>query len=59
MNPCVICQKPIDEKNWNKIKKKHKKMLKQVNNYGVDSLTENQQVLYMNLVHNKCYKDLS
>ena len=55
---CVVCKKPIGPDNWDKTKRIHKKMLRQADEHDVRSLTENQQVLYMDKVHVECFDQL-
>lgn len=56
---CVVCHMPIDvTTNWNLIKDNYKELLNRVDFYGPDSLTEEQQTIYMNCVHFDCIEEL-
>ena len=54
-----MCKLPIyPDENWNDIKDQFEDVLNQVDAYGVDSLTEQEQVLYENGVHADCFFEL-
>ena len=56
---CPVCRNPIHpDENWEDIKDQFGDMLNQVDFYGVDSLTEQEQVLYENGVHADCFYEL-
>lgn len=56
---CPVCMLPIDKKeNWERVKDEHEDLLSQVDTYGEDSLTEQEQVLYHNGVHVDCFEKL-
>lgn len=54
MSKCVRCGKEIDSSNWEAIKEQYSDILNQVDEYGEDCLTEDEQVVYNNLVHAQC-----
>lgn len=54
---CPVCTNPVDKQsNWERIKDEHEDLLNQVDIYGEDSLTEQEQVLYHNCVHVDCFE---
>jgi len=56
---CPVCMLPIDKnENWERIKDEHEDLLNQVDYYGEDSLTEQEQVLYHNGAHVDCFYKL-
>jgi len=52
---CVVCEKPIEPSDWDDVKRIYPKVLKQVDLYGADSLTDRAQVLYNGNVHAGCF----
>jgi hypothetical protein len=56
MAKCVGCGKEIGEDNWEAIKKIYSDILIQVDEYGEDSLSEDNQLIYNNLVHVQCVR---
>ncbi len=56
---CPVCTNPVDKQsNWERIRDEHEDLLNQVDTYGEDSLTEQEQVLYHNCVHVDCFEKL-
>ncbi len=57
---CPVCKKEIDKRlNIEAILEEgYGYLLKQVDYFGQESLTEGEQMLYNNLVHVACYEDL-
>lgn len=54
---CPVCKRPIDKSdNWTLIMDMHGDTLARVDYCGVESLTEREQVLYLNEVHAECYE---
>ncbi len=55
---CPVCSKPIDPKvNWELILEMYDDIIG-IADRGVEAMTEQQQVLYHNLVHAECYEEL-
>jgi hypothetical protein len=54
---CPVCNKPIIHlrKNWDDIVRLYPEIIDQVDMFGEKSLTENEQVLYLNQIHAGCY----
>jgi hypothetical protein len=44
VSDCIVCGNKVD---WDLVKEEFPELLDQVDHYGVDSLTENQQVIYL------------
>ncbi len=56
---CPVCKTPINpHKNWEHIKDMYDEILDQADYLGVESLTEQEQVLYENNVHADCFYEL-
>ena len=54
---CIVCGAEVD---WENIKKEFREELDRVDMYGVESLTENLQVMYEGKVCSRyCYENLS
>jgi hypothetical protein len=56
---CAVCRKAITSENWPRIVAEFKELFRQVDSFGVESLTEANQVLYENRVHIDCYDQLT
>lgn len=55
---CPVCRELIDEKdNWELILDMYDDVIN-IANHGVEAMTEQQQMLYHNLVHAECYDNL-
>lgn len=53
---CVVCTNKV---NWDIVKEEFPEILNQADTYGVDSLTEHEQVVYEGLCcSRKCYDKL-
>ena len=56
MGKCIICGNTVD---WDIVKEEFDYILAQADAHGVESLTENQQVVYEGLVcSDECYNKL-
>lgn len=56
MSKCVVCKSEVE---WSKVKDVFEHILKQADRHGVESLTEQKQVVYESLCCSaKCYKQL-
>ena len=54
---CPVCKGPINKvENWALIMDMHADTLARVDYCGVESLTEQEQVLYLNEVHADCFE---
>ncbi len=53
---CVVCNAEVD---WAQVQQEFEGILDQVDRYGVDSLTEQQQVVYLGLCCSReCFEHL-
>lgn len=53
---CVVCGNQVE---WNKVRETFLHILDQADQYGVDSLTEHEQVVYLGLCcSGECYSNL-
>ncbi|MEE8207943.1 MAG: hypothetical protein V3T88_03180, partial [Nitrosomonadaceae bacterium] len=56
-NRCVVCKEQVD---WDLVKEEFEDMFPQVDYWGVDSLTENQQVVYeRKCCSYECYENMN
>ena len=54
---CVVCKNPVD---WGLVREDFEDMLEQVDRLGVESLTENQQVVYeCKCCSFECYENMN
>jgi hypothetical protein len=58
--PCVVCKKPITTFDWCEITSEFSELFAQADALGMESLTEEQQILVNREVHvGECYDSLA